>query len=118
MAAVAGSRPQLLVGSLLALPLFMGILKKENRRELWKLLALALPYLGIAAFLMYYNYARFGSALDFGANYNLTTNDMTRRGFVPGRIPLGIFTYLLQPPKINARFPFLYTCLLYTSRCV
>lgn len=115
MAAVAGSRPQLLVGSLLALPLFMGILKKENRRELWKLLALALPYLGIAAFLMYYNYARFGSALDFGANYNLTTNDMTRRGFVPGRIPLGIFTYLLQPPKINARFPFLYTADILTT---
>ena len=56
---------------------------------------------------MWYNAARFGSPFDFGANYNLTTNDMTGRGFVAGRTGLGIFTYLLQPPMVNAVFPFI-----------
>lgn len=36
---------------------------------------------------MWYNAARFGSPFDFGANYNLTSNDMTRRGFAVGASP-------------------------------
>ena len=55
---------------------------------------------------MAYNYIRFQSPFDFGANYNLTTNDMTRRGFILFRIPLGIYYYLLNPPQISLTFPF------------
>lgn len=50
---------------------------------------------------------RFESPFDFGANYNLTSNDMTKRGFVFGRIGLGLFTYLFQTPQFKAVFPFL-----------
>ena len=56
---------------------------------------------------MWYNALRFGSPLDFGASYNLTTNDMTHRGWVWGRCGLGLFSYLLQPPRIGSLFPFL-----------
>ena len=56
---------------------------------------------------MSYNYARFGSVFDFGANYNLTTNDMTLRGFELGRIPDGLFQYLFQFPNIGLRFPYI-----------
>ncbi|HIR28964.1 MAG TPA: hypothetical protein IAB84_13455 [Candidatus Choladousia intestinigallinarum] len=114
MALVAACRPQMLVGSLLALPLFWPSITalfgkdRAQRREILKsLLPAAIPYVLTAAFLMYYNYARFGSPFDFGANYNLTTNDMTARGFHLDRLPFGLFTYLLQPPSINSVYPFM-----------
>lgn len=56
---------------------------------------------------MYYNYIRFGSPIDYGANYNLTTNDMTQRGFVAGRTFLGIFSFLFETPQTMAVFPFI-----------
>lgn len=54
-----------------------------------------------------YNAARFGSPFDFGATYNLTTNDMTHRGFDLGRIPIALNAYLLQLPTIVPGWPFL-----------
>ena len=56
---------------------------------------------------MWYNYARFGSVTDFGAFYNLTTNDMTSRGFNIERLPLGLFAYFIQLPNVVPAFPFL-----------
>ena len=65
------------------------------------------PYIIVAAGLMYYNYIRFGSPFDFGSNYQLTTNDVTKRGMNMGRVGLGFFTYLFQPPVFTAKYPFL-----------
>lgn len=62
-----------------------------------------------------YNTLRFGSPVDFGANYNLTTNDMTRRGFVLDRIGLGIFSYLFQTPNMISQFPFFAGTAMETS---
>lgn len=116
MALVAGCRPQLLLASFFALPMFgprfvKGIkvkgMEKEKKEIILNIISFSLPYIIVAAFLMYYNYARFGSPLDFGANYNLTTNDMTHREFKLDRIPLGIFTFLFQPLNIVGEFPFL-----------
>ena len=56
---------------------------------------------------MWYNYSRFGSPFDFGQNYNLTTNDMTGRGYKVERVGLSLFTYFFQLPNISAVFPFL-----------
>ncbi|MCM1136247.1 MAG: hypothetical protein NC400_11825 [Clostridium sp.] len=78
---------------------------QERRKE--ALLALLLPVILVAAAIMYYNNARFGSPFDFGANYNLTFNDMRNRGFNLDRIPLGILAYLFQPVKLIQSFPFL-----------
>ena len=64
---------------------------------------------------MYYNYVRFGSPFDFGANYNLTTNDMTVRGFKFSRIPLGIVMYLFNPVNFKNIFPFIEQTKLYTN---
>ncbi|MFQ9509672.1 MAG: hypothetical protein ACLRZ7_01760 [Lachnospiraceae bacterium] len=111
MALVAGCRPQLLLFSFLAIPLFFNHVFKErtlfSKKSIKETICFCLPYIIVAALLMAYNFARFGSVVDFGANYNLTTNDMTKRGFVPGRIGLAIFTYLFQPPNMVARFPFI-----------
>ena len=67
---------------------------------------LAAPYLVVAAGLMWYNWARFGSPTNFGANYNLTVNDMTKRGFSLGRLAPAFFAYFLQPPSVSGVFPF------------
>lgn len=111
MALVAGCRPQLVLLSVLALPLFAKrffkggyILKKKG---LCELAVLAAPYIAVAAVIMVYNYMRFSSPFDFGSAYNLTTNDVTRRGFEIARTGTGLFTYLFQTPKFTAVFPFL-----------
>ena len=111
MALAVGCRPQLVLASALALPLFAGYFIKEKnlttKKGLINLLALGVPFVIVAAGIMYYNYIRFGSVTDFGSGYNLTTNDVTSRGFDIGRTGLGIFTYLFQPPQFTATFPYI-----------
>lgn len=117
MALVAGCRPQMLIMSFLVFPIFWSDIRSGNLfkgKNRIKVIGFCLPYIVVAAGLMYYNAARFGSPFDFGANYNLTTNDMTKRGFDLGRIGLGLFTYLFQPMKITADFPFVQQCDLTT----
>lgn len=110
MALVAACRPQLLVVSFVAVPLFFDDVFKKKILILGKkfanTIAFVVPYIIVAAGVMYYNYIRFGSPFDFGANYNLTTNDMTHRGFVAGRTFLGLFYFLFQMPQTSAVFPF------------
>ncbi|MBP5209654.1 MAG: hypothetical protein J6125_02215, partial [Clostridia bacterium] len=121
MALVAGCRPQMVVLSFLALPLFWRAVFSErtlgfrSRGAVGRLLAFLLPYAVIAAALMYYNAIRFGSPFDFGANYNLTTNDMTVRGFRLDRTGLAIFQYLLQLPVFTSVYPFIRSTSLNTA---
>ena len=111
MALSVGCRPQAVLICAVALPLFLAyffkdkfIFKKQGIKEL---AVLAVPFVAVASVIMYYNYIRFGSPFDFGSAYNLTTNDVTRRGFSIGRTGLGIFTYLFQTPAFNGTFPFI-----------
>lgn len=117
LALTAGCRPQFLVGSCLLIPVFLPVLReKEKMAGRWRrLLALLIPYVIVAVGLMAYNQARFGSVFDFGANYNLTSNDMTRRGFNSDRLPLGIFMYLFQPGNLRLQFPFVEGASFYSS---
>lgn len=116
-ALTAGCRPQLILFAVFPVILFHRYLFSRDfyrKKENWPtVIAASLPVILVAAFLMYYNYARFGSVFDFGASYNLTTNDMRYRGWVWGRIPLGLFVYLIQPMRLITEFPF--TEALYTT---
>lgn len=111
MALSVGCRPQSVLICAIALPLFLSYFFKEKylfkKQGIKELVTLAVPFVVIASGIMYYNFIRFGSPFDFGSAYNLTTNDVTRRGFSPGRTGLGIFTYLFQTPSFNATFPFI-----------
>lgn len=111
MALVVGCRPQLVMLSFVAFPLFWRtyITKRRLRtpRGMKEFACLIAPYLIVGAAIMLYNHARFGSFTDFGANYNLTMNDMTKRGIVFGRLAPAIFSYFLQPPCLTGVFPFL-----------
>ena len=119
MALVAGCRPQMLLLTFLAIPLFFRkyIIEKEfkTKKGIKELALLLSPYIVIASGLMFYNFIRFGSPFDFGSNYQLTTNDVTKRGFDMGRTGLGFFTYLFQPPVFSAKFPFLEKVTIKTS---
>lgn len=111
MALVAGCRPQLLVLSLLAFPLFWReyITDKKifSSKGFVDFVCLIAPYVIVAAFIMFYNYSRFGSVVDFGANYNLTLNDMTQRGWIFGRFATAFFAYFIQSPNTDGVFPFI-----------
>ena len=111
MALVVACRPQFIVFSLLAFPLFWRrfikerhLFSKQGAREFACLLA---PYFVVAAGIMLYNRARFGSFTDFGANYNLTVNDMTQRGMNAGRLLPALFAYFLQTPTTTGVFPWI-----------
>lgn len=124
MALVAGCRPQMLLFSFLAIPLLgtelLPWLRRidsvdinapkqglPNRKAVTDALSICLPYLFVAAGIMYYNAARFGSPFDFGATYSLTSNDMTKRSFNFHQTLLGLWHYLFRPPVIESDFPFL-----------
>ena len=106
-------RPQMVLGAVFGLLLFWPFWRdsRENRlarrRAKGDLMVAFVPFVVIGIAVCAYNAARFGSPLDFGANYNLTTNDMTHRGFHVERIPFGLFAYLIQPPNLGSQFPFL-----------
>ena len=111
MALVAGCRPQLLVFSLLAFPLFWRKFITEKhittKKGIKEFICLIAPYAVVAVGIMMYNRARFGSFTDFGANYNLTVNDMTQRGTNPGRFLPALFAYFLQTPSTTGVFPWI-----------
>ena len=111
MALVAGCRPQLLLLSFGAVFLFWpDVFRRRtllSKKSIWQTAAFCVPYVIVAAGIMYYNFARFGSVFDFGANYNLTTNDMTKRGIVWERTGSALFSYFFQLPKLISTFPFL-----------
>lgn len=119
MALVVGCRPQLVVLSCLAFPLFWRTYIKEKRlitpRGAREFACLVAPYVIVAAGLMGYNFARFGSFTDFGANYNLTVNDMTKRGWNVGRLAPAFFSYFLQPPSVTGVFPYLQSAAFDTT---
>lgn len=108
-ALIAGCRPQLFLFVVFSLVLFGKYVFpfKKIRKEKTAILAYLLPMLAVAGLLMYYNHSRFGSVSDFGANYNLTFNDMRRRGWEWDRIPLGIAAYLFWPVRLTMAFPFM-----------
>ena len=111
MALVAGCRPQMELFAFLAVPIFwpryIGQKRLRSRAGAGEAAAFLLPVVLVAAGLMWYNAARFGSPFDFGANYNLTGNDMTQRGFNAVRIGPAVFTSLFELPSWQGVFPFL-----------
>ncbi len=109
MAAVVLARPQLLAFSLLGPVLVAGALRRQRgAASRVRLLSCALaPYVLFFALAACYNAARFGSPLDFGASYNLTSNDLTHRGFDMQRTLSGAFVYLFQLPSYSVSYPYI-----------
>lgn len=113
IAANLGCRPQFVVAALLAFPLFWREIVHQrlffSLRGLGNTIAAFAPFIIIAASLGWYNYIRFGSALNLGSNYNLTGFDMVNTR-MPVRNTLLVSLYaLFQPANLTAQFPFINT---------
>ncbi len=119
MALVVGCRPQLVLLSFVAFPLFWR--RYITKRRLFtskgarEFACLVVPYVFVASGIMWYNWARFGSLLDFGANYNLTVHDMPKRGLAVGRIAPALFAFFIQPPTVDGTFPFILPAVFDTT---
>lgn len=116
MALVSGARPQMLLLSFLAIPLFWEevFVNRElfSKKSIVNTVAFCLPYIVVGGFTMFYNFSRFGSVFEFGAKYNLTTNDVTRRGFNLDRLGGGLLSYLVIPPVYLGTFPFVQPAII------
>lgn len=61
--------------------------------------------LGVGA-ILWYNLARFGSILDFGAKHQLTVTDVHWQSVRLTELPQALYRYLLEPLTWNNRFPY------------
>lgn len=111
IAAVSWCRPQLLMTMFFGVVLFFESVFKNrtlfSKKSIRQTISFCAPFIVIASLLMLYNYSRFGSPFDFGANYNLTSNDMRQRGFEIDRIVTGIYYYLFAPVHFDKMWPFI-----------
>lgn len=114
IACIMGCRPQMILYgiALFFILLFPSIWKKRTdwKRYGKEIAAFLFPFIVVGVVVFWYNWARFDSGFDFGATYSLTSNDMNNRGFNFSRIFRGLYSFLFQPPVINATFPFLESC--------
>ncbi len=60
----------------------------------------------IGGIQMWYNYARFGSVLDFGIQYSLTINDFTRSQYHTDFVMIGMYNFLVAFPQVQPTFPY------------
>ena len=111
MVLAVGCRPTLVLASILLLPFLYKILKQsyENKSLKKTLLFIIVPYVIVVIPLMLYNYARFGSIFEFGAKYQLTIVDVTDLSERYKDIPRGMYQYLLEPPHLQEKYPYIYT---------
>ena len=73
-----GCRPPIAMGNLVILALMFYYLKEHPWKNKWQDgLAFLSPYVVVGVLLMLYNHARFGSVLEFGQSYQLTSVDGT-----------------------------------------
>lgn len=116
MALTIVSRPQFILASVVALPLFwpeiknlfiQGLHSRHNLLSEIGVWACAVaPYAVVFAPALLYNRMRFGSLFDFGANYNLTGFDMPHYTMPWAQLVPLLFVYFFQPPNVSTNFPF------------
>ena len=71
--------------------------KQEKKKTVYDVCAFALPVSLFASAVMWYNYARFGSVLDFGSAYQLTVADISKNKPDTGFAFSALFSYFLHP---------------------
>lgn len=86
----------------------IGIIRSVfNKYSVGTLVCYMVPYICIGIALMYYNYLRFDSVFEFGAQYQLTIYDVTTYHFDNfAKIPEIIFQNIFSLPTLTGKFPF------------
>ena len=97
LVAAVCSRPTAALMCAAVVPMFFShIIKmwKTHRASCrFTFLSFAIPLLSGAAAVMWYNYARFGSPFDFGANYQLTVSDISKNRLDASLFPAAVAAY-------------------------
>jgi hypothetical protein len=101
----AGSRPVLVFTALLLVPVFLTLKPTHPLKGL--LVALTAPVATCFVLLAAYNYVRFGNPLEIGASYQIGGGTYNSYYSDFGYVPVGMWSYLLTPPRLDAIFPFL-----------
>ena len=95
------SRPTVALMCVAVFPLFIEFIFKIRKDTLkdgiLTVASFALPLIAGAAAVMWYNNARFGSPLDFGANYQLTVSDVSLNTIDFKYLFSSLFSYFLCP---------------------
>lgn len=113
MAGVSLCRPTMMLYVLILTAIFCvkslnGGTQTDRVKKIKISASVLLPYAVIGGICMYYNYIRFGSVIDFGASYNLTT--LPTRGsrpFIAFIILRDIYEYLFRPLSLNFNYPYI-----------
>ncbi len=105
------SRPTVALMCVAVFPLFIEFIfkiKKETLKDgLLTVGSFALPLIAGALAVMWYNNARFGSPLDFGANYQLTVSDVSLNTIDFKYLFSSFFSYFLCPMWLTEVKPFI-----------
>jgi hypothetical protein len=106
-----GGRPPLIAEGLLLIGALYLIVRRDPRRDWERLLhfgaILLAPFAAIVLILFAYNYARFGSFLQYGVSYTLAGADFSKLP-TPSLTYLapGLYSYLVSPVRWTFSFPY------------
>ncbi|MBQ1546514.1 MAG: hypothetical protein IIZ59_03175 [Clostridia bacterium] len=106
---IAASRPTLLLYCAAAIVPAVFIFTDKDisiKNKVIYCVSLGTPIILGAAGIMIYNYARFGSPMEFGFTYQLTVSNASANGLSLSFIPAAIFHYFIQPPIFKTKFPY------------
>lgn len=106
----AGTRPVTTLSVLILAPLFLSVLRDQNRTLSHRIIdatAFMIPIIVAAVLIMNNNYQAFGSYFEFGASYQLTTNDTTKTFFSLSLLPSALWYEYIQPLAGSKYFPYL-----------
>lgn len=105
------SRPTVALMCVAVFPLFIEFIfriRKDTLKDgILTVASFALPLIAGAVAVMWYNNARFGSPLDFGANYQLTVSDISLNTIDFKYLFSSFFSYFLCPMWQSEAFPYI-----------
>ncbi|HEX5853072.1 MAG TPA: hypothetical protein VFY36_08265 [Solirubrobacteraceae bacterium] len=100
-----GSRPTLVFTALILVPVYIALKPTRPRASL--IVTLAAPIGACLLLLAAYNYARYGEPLEVGSKYQISAGTSNSYWGSLDYIPIGLWSYVLAPPRVSALFPFL-----------
>lgn len=106
----AASRPTIALYLALLIPPFVSVLTergKTARSKVFAAVSYLTPVLLGACGILYYNFIRFDSVLEFGTSYQLTLSDVSYNRLRPDLLAETFAQYFLQFPAVSGLFPFL-----------